>query len=457
MPMHLWCQLLPQVERQLLLLRQSQVNPGMSAYSHVYHGQHNYSKHQFVPIGMESLVHVKPHKQRTYAQHCKKGFVIGTSFKHYRCQQIWMKDTHGTLILGAVWFKHKYLTNPSVTPEDQMIAAIGGLAKTLRTNIPPKLHDDTVDKLQKLQDILQPRPDGKIKSTPLKTPAQVPRVHTPYKYAPDHSPVQTPNATAPRVAMNYAIPPRVAPVETNGDATEFVYPKRDIWNEQKTRPVKPISPQQSPRIEALQKQVRVADAGQLCTVSTPAQNTRSKTAGDWPTGKGRCKVRTIKQELVLACIETYMEVMQKPVQASSLAQRKFPRKILNAVLNKDTGELMEMRELLHNLKYSNLWGKSYTKELRHLAQGIPGTKGTDTIVFIKYDEIPLDQRQNITYGKTVVTYWPEKDNPNRMRLTVGGNQIVCPFNVSTPMVEMMTVKMHLNSVISTKGAHYCTT
>ncbi len=24
------------------------------------------------------------------------------------------------------------------------------------------------------------------------------------------------------------------------------------------------------------------------------------------------------------------------------------------------------------------------------------------------------------------------------------------------MVEMMTVKMHLNSVISTKGAHYCT-
>jgi hypothetical protein len=62
MPMHLWCQLLPQVERQLLLLRQSLVNPGMSAYAHVYQGQHNYSKHLFIPIGMESLVHVKPHK-----------------------------------------------------------------------------------------------------------------------------------------------------------------------------------------------------------------------------------------------------------------------------------------------------------------------------------------------------------------------------------------------------------
>jgi hypothetical protein len=56
-----------------------------------------------------------------------------------------MKDMHGMRILGAVWFKHKYLTNPSVTPEDQTIAAISGLAKTLRTNIPPQLHDNTVD------------------------------------------------------------------------------------------------------------------------------------------------------------------------------------------------------------------------------------------------------------------------------------------------------------------------
>jgi hypothetical protein len=36
MPMHLWCQLLPQVELQLLLLQQSRVNPNMSAYAHLY-------------------------------------------------------------------------------------------------------------------------------------------------------------------------------------------------------------------------------------------------------------------------------------------------------------------------------------------------------------------------------------------------------------------------------------
>ncbi len=74
MPMHLWCQLLSQVEWRLLLLqRQSRVKPGTSAYAHVYQGQHDYNKHPFVPIRMELLVHVKLHKQQTYAQHCNKG------------------------------------------------------------------------------------------------------------------------------------------------------------------------------------------------------------------------------------------------------------------------------------------------------------------------------------------------------------------------------------------------
>ncbi len=60
-PMHLWCQLLPQVEWQLLVLRQSQLHPNLSAYAHVY-DHHNYNKHPFVLIGMEALVHNKSHK-----------------------------------------------------------------------------------------------------------------------------------------------------------------------------------------------------------------------------------------------------------------------------------------------------------------------------------------------------------------------------------------------------------
>jgi hypothetical protein len=93
MPIHLWCQLLPQVERQLLLLRQSQAHPNLSAYAHVYE-HHDYNWHPFVPISMEALVHDKPHKHRTYAEHCTKAFCPG--HVHQTLSMLEILDPHNT-------------------------------------------------------------------------------------------------------------------------------------------------------------------------------------------------------------------------------------------------------------------------------------------------------------------------------------------------------------------------
>ena len=123
-----------------------------------------------------------------------------------------------------------------------------------------------------------------------------------------------------------------------------------------------------------------------------------------PTLKRTPEVWTIYQELILSCIETYVEFTQKPILPRQLANWIFPNELLYAVLNKDTGNLMEMHQLLQNPKNSKLWGKLYTKELGKLAKGVPGTAGTNTIVFNPYNKIPLDRRWHITYGKTVVTY-----------------------------------------------------
>jgi hypothetical protein len=417
----------------------------MSAYAHVYQGQHDYNKHPFVPIGMESLVHVKLHKQQTYAQHCNKGYIIGTSFKHYQCQKVWMKNTHATRVSGAVWFKHKYLTNPSIIPEDQIVAAIGRLAKTLTTGVPPQLHNNMVDKLCKLQETLESRMDvnDERKITAPMQQVPIPRQSPRLAESNNHNP-----AAVPRVAWEYAMLPRVLG-------------RMDMDTRDRSSPQQPDCPRQLSRISKLQKKIDAANMGNLhldkgatSPQSSPAQNTHSKTMVVRP----NCitEVRTIKKAMVLACIETYIEVTQSLLQPAQLAQQKFPILMLNAVLNNDTGKLMVMQHLLPNPKYIKLWGKLYTKELGQLAKGVSGTKGTDTIVFIRYNKIPLDRRRHITYGKTVVTYRPEKDSPNQTRLTVGGNRIVHHGNVSTPMVKMMTVKMHLNSVISTKGAGYCT-
>ncbi|KAL7524388.1 hypothetical protein ACHAWF_000931, partial [Thalassiosira exigua] len=55
-PMHLWCRLLAQSEKQLNMLRQSNVTPKNSAYSHV-HGPHNFKRHPWAPLGSEMLMH----------------------------------------------------------------------------------------------------------------------------------------------------------------------------------------------------------------------------------------------------------------------------------------------------------------------------------------------------------------------------------------------------------------
>ena len=87
-PLHLWCQLIPHMEHQLKILRQSNANPKISAYAHLY-GPHDYNALPFVPLGMDALVHDKPNRRKTYAQHCPTGWVIGTSPEHYWCWKVW--------------------------------------------------------------------------------------------------------------------------------------------------------------------------------------------------------------------------------------------------------------------------------------------------------------------------------------------------------------------------------
>jgi hypothetical protein len=77
-------------------------------------------------------------------------------------------------------------------------------------------------------------------------------------------------------------------------------------------------------------------------------------------------------------------------------------------------------------------------------------------VFITRNEIPFARLKDITYGRVCVNYCPKKDDPNPTRLTVSGNRVNFPGDCGMPTVDIVTVKIHLNSVISTKGGRYCT-
>ena len=82
--------------------------------------------------------------------------------------------------------------------------------------------------------------------------------------------------------------------------------------------------------------------------------------------------------------------------------------------------------------------------------------GTDTMFFIDENEKPKNRRGDATYGRIVCNVREGKTEKNRTILTVGGNHINYPGDVGTPTACLLTVKLLVNSVVSTAGADFMT-
>ncbi len=124
----------------------------------------------------------------------------------------------------------------------------------------------------------------------------------------------------------------------------------------------------------------------------------------------------------------------------------------------DNGELLEYRHLIAKHATRPTWHHSYGNEIRQLAQGMPGCNaGTNTIVFIKKNQVPQDRAKDVTYGLITTLIRPEKlDEPNRTRLVAEGDRVHYPGDAGTPTADLLTIKLLLNSIISTPNAKFMT-
>ena len=102
---------------------------------------------------MESLVHDKSNQRKTFAEHCRKVYVLGTSFEHYRAWKFWMLNTRATRVSATVFHKHKYISNPNVAPANAVIAAAGNLASALKGTIPACFKKYRLADLKRLSEI----------------------------------------------------------------------------------------------------------------------------------------------------------------------------------------------------------------------------------------------------------------------------------------------------------------
>ena len=128
-----------------------------------------------------------------------------------------------------------------------------------------------------------------------------------------------------------------------------------------------------------------------------------------------------------------------------------------AVMDADTGTMMNYRQLIQSKKHKEVWSKSSANEFGRLANGVGGrVKGTNTIKFIQKRDTPHDRRKDVTYGQFVCTIQPKKAEQHRTRFTVGGDRLNYPDKVATPTADMLVAKLLFNSIISTPNAKFMT-
>jgi hypothetical protein len=195
----------------------------------------------------------------------------------------------------------------------------------------------------------------------------------------------------------------------------------------------------------------------------------------------RSRTGSIMQEAMLSCVDVtqpnyiasedlgllnFASINTKTkstfeITPQQLSMRRLPMawlcEMANAVIGSN-GELLECKHLIANPKTRATWSHSYGNEIGQLAQGMPGCNtGTNNIFFIKKDQVPKEQAKDVTYGLITFLIRPEKINePNRTRLVAGGDQVHYPGNTGTPTADLLTVKLLLNSIISTENARFMT-
>jgi hypothetical protein len=135
-------------------------------------------------------------------------------------------------------------------------------------------------------------------------------------------------------------------------------------------------------------------------------------------------------------------------------RRHNPTESIQLIHDADTGEYLNYRQLMRSTKHREIWSKSAANEFGRLAQGLKDgrVKGTNTIKFIRKNQIPHDRRKDVTYGSFSCDMKPNKTEIHRTRLTAGGDRINYPEDVGTPTADMTLFKIHANSIISTPGA-----
>ena len=479
-PIREWDRILDQAELTLNLLRNSRVNPSLSAWAYLF-GNHDFNKVPLAPPGTKVLVHTKAAERASWEYHGKEGFYVGPAPKHYRCVSCWMTKSHAPRTTDTVTLVPHLIPIPHPDINDHIRATAENLLLMLANKkflIGPNVKESTKDSMLRLarilgQDTTKPTPlptyegvgnatGGGIfsegaKSNPLPfTPVldhpnpftklndNVPGlpIHpqiyskTTKKGTKDSLPVKPITFTNPFAAMDKIIHENVKTT----DKAKFHKFLRSYVREHK--------PPQQKQPTTIKQTINRHPHPHLLKIPSPKMQPKSQRQHhpmklrlhnryQYPHHSHSFKHLAV-QHIVDNCMQS--NIPDSPEQIQHIFSSK--------------GIKMSIDQLIQ--EEPKTWRESVSNEIGRMAQGIRNVKGNNVLVFIPRHEVPANKK--VTYGNMICDFRPLKLEKYRVRLTVGGDRLDYLGNQSSPAASLLETKMLLNSVISDAkdGARFMT-
>jgi len=411
-PLNLWCRLLPHAEDTLNLLRTSNLNPNISSYAELY-GQFDYNATPIFPPGLKILIHEKPSQRSTWSPRGVEGWYLGPSKEHYRCHRVYCTQTNAERITDTMEiFPHQQ--TPTASMQEAAIIATEQLTSTIQEH-KGTIGNEQLDALQQLAAVFSKMAKhDKQKQYPILP--QLPR--------------NVPVRSTPSRASNRTTTHQVPPIRHS-------LPQPNVPQVARHRPT--LAPRHHNRI---------VPHTQL--QENPQANNQPVTETRVP-AHSHTNTQPVTQTRVRTNSHSY-NLRKHRTPNPRYAHTCIPTHSCNAVFDTPSGQMLEFKQLVK--KYPKIWIPSMSNEFGRLLNGV-GTrmpKGSETIEFIPPTDIP--SHKTITYARIVCDYRPLKSEPNRTRLTVGGDRLTCSHETSTDAADLILIKLFFNSVLSTKNAKF---
>ncbi len=459
-PKNRWDLLLPQAELTVNLLRQSSLQPHMSAWEH-FNGPFNFDATPMGPPGCRIISHAKGSKRLSWDYRGHQGFYVRPALDHYRCYTVVKTSTSAVVVTDTVTFQHPTLSIPTLTTTDCVIHCLQALTVAIQADRTPDNCHAQLLAVESLRAIFNPprarplptsyaspprvgAPLPRVPTTPLPTShASIPRVVSPIPQIPTaqpiahctHSQLELANAVTfslpPTHVDKYSGPFRAA--SSNSDTAHMTSRRKTTYN----------LPAEWTYVPRYRKPSIITRRQPTIVTQRPSTPTSCTSAVTKP---------TFNRFALLADDNPNDDVVSVTATAYS-------------VMDLESGELLEHRQLRHHPKHKDKWDQSYANKIGCLCQGVgrhptePNAQriaGTNCMHPIHFKDIPRDRISDVAHTRVVCDVRPTKPDPDRTRITIGGNTIDYIGNCGTKTASLETVKLIINSTLSTPNAQCAT-